>query len=449
MSGDKSKNSDVIIWLNACLGKWLKENSAIENVSAIESDNCITLELDDKHFEISQSEIDEISTVKEDINKIGVKNIKVENEFIENIFIYDNDSIIIPIVSNNNELNLDRNKTQISLISGKESKSFECCIETGLSWRVIYILLISKFSYLTINTNDIESKLELLDIFNQFSYLVINYENIEINNEKKCNISLNAIYYFNDINNTLLMPIGICSSNSLTFFNIINTENADDDEIKKIPFNSYDSEALIYYLIAQMHDDFRFVYLDLYHVLEYYFDRVSLASIRKIIKQGLEEPSIYFDDESIHKLAVDVKNIVVVDKGNYKETQSLSLLLDMIGIEDIVKSIGKIDTDKIELIFPKLKDSEDEELKQLKINFDLRNRKYKINNAEMTSEKVLQRIRDRIYAIRNAIAHSKEEFQWRLKPSSREIALLKGKDLELIKYCSSEIIKKFKNNAGF
>lgn len=439
-------------WIENSFSKWLKDNSNIENINIEVNDELITVDLDGREFNISQSEIDEIVTVMDDVNNIGnPKNIRLDNEYIRDIFNYDNDSVLVPIVSNEKEIAFDNNKNNISLVYSKDGRVFKSSIESGVSWRVIYILLTAKYNKISVKSDNIDEELELLGIFNEFSYLIVRYENATLNSEEKSNLVLNVVYCFNNINSKLLLPLGICSSNNLSFFSI----SSGDEEVVgtnsevRIPFNKYDSEALIYYLIAQIHDDFRFVYLDLYHVLEYYFDRVSLASIRKIIKHGLEEPSIYFNDDKIQELAKKVKDIIIVDKGNYKETQSLSLLLDILGINNILNSIGDNNEEKVELVLPKLKDNDKEELKEIRIEYFRNNKKYNLNKTECSEEKVLERLRNRIYAIRNSIAHSKEEFQWRLKPSSKEIDLLKGKDLDLIRYCSSEIIKQFKNSGGF
>ncbi|ACV63045.1 hypothetical protein Dtox_2228 [Desulfofarcimen acetoxidans DSM 771] len=69
--------------------------------------------------------------------------------------------------------------------------------------------------------------------------------------------------------------------------------------------------------------------------------------------------------------------------------------------------------------------------------------KFIFNGNESTNEKILEKLQERIYSLRNAIAHSKEEFDWRLKPNSREIKLLKKEDLDLIKKLSIEIIHYF------
>ena len=185
----------------------------------------------------------------------------------------------------------------------------------------------------------------------------------------------------------------------------------------------YSLEPLIYYFAAYQNTDFRFRYLDFYHVIEYFFDNILVQRTLNIIQEELKNPSNFYEDASRLKFAISIKNeLISKERYEFKEESILTKVLE--------KYLGSTE-------FQKVKSS-------LKILREIK--KDDKNLAEITLSKPINELAKllptRIYRIRNAIAHSKTDFDWKIKPNSKEVLLLSD-DIEILSNISKFLIKSF------
>ncbi|USK86156.1 hypothetical protein [Peribacillus asahii] len=439
---------NVANWLQSSFKEWLEGNTYynLENVIP----NASTIELEflngdiEERFriELSEEEVEELSLIHEDINS-GFK-IKLIQDVIDKVYLIEENKIVSPILSDNQKIVLGAEKTKLKFIT--QDNSISTFINSGISLRLLYILVSDNLPLdFCPQSEDTEGYNNYLnECFPYFSYLQVEIENpTGINDDEKVNIFLNVLYDYNVITKKVIIPEGLIHNHGLSYFQL----ETDRDPIESlVPFNRYDDESIIYYLISATHNDFRFKYLDLYHVLEFYFDRSALLSIKNLLKINLSNPLMYFNDDEVYKLAKSLKEIMIVDRKTYKEEQSLLLVLKLIGLEDIMRNLGNENNNKFIFNLPEVKEISKTRLGALKIDFNTANKKYMLGNENKTEDQILLKLQERIYEIRNAIAHSKEEFEWRLKPNSNGVKILEQQDLELIKFLGNKIIHIFRKN---
>ncbi|MFH5187418.1 hypothetical protein ACHHV8_35240 [Paenibacillus sp. TAB 01] len=447
---DANKNI-VKSWLEDKFITWLRnQNNSVSLAVQEHSDDLnITFTLLETDFDIvlSKEEIEEIALINSEIHRNS--QMEVNGELLRSVYAYEEKTIFCPLVSDSREIQLEANKQVLTFICDKDSvHKVSAKITSQLSLRMLVILVQNNFKlkFVPMNEEHDTYKTDLASCFSEFNCIVTdltNYIKPDPSDAEKIQVLLNVIYQYNLLLSVLVIPKGLVSNSGLRFFKIL-TQGEVTTEVIELPLYHYDLESLIYYLASGSHDDFRFEYLDLYHVLEYYFERAALYSIHSSLKKGLNNPALFFEDSEIHKLSRDIKEIIIVDRKKYAEEHSLVLILKLIGLERILQLVGVRNETGIELVIPQVKSGNVERLPKISIEFALSSKKCKVNNQDSSEERILEKLGERVYKIRNAIAHSKEEFDWRLKPNSPEISELEKIDLTLMLIISKEIIQLFR-----
>ncbi|ACV63047.1 hypothetical protein Dtox_2230 [Desulfofarcimen acetoxidans DSM 771] len=363
-------------WIETKFNEWIQSHSNYIITNATIDGDLLKINFQDDTFDfemnLSPEEIEEIALIDDELKNNGFQIALTNQKIIDNIFNLEENKIISPLLSNNRIINLEKKKSRLKLLCNPEGDKVitsQLCMEVSL--RLIYLLV--EMNFRTKFSPEISRfasyKSDLTDCFDEFSYILIDFQNYneEMPDEEKVCKLINVIFYYNTIIDILIIPEGLSNSTKLLKFKLNETG---DDDCTNLPYRQYDLESLIYYLSSSTHDDFRFEYLDLYHVLEYYFDRSALHNINNLIKKNLGNPTLYFKEDEIYKLSKEIKDIIVVDKKIYKEEQSLLLVLKLISLETIVRKAGEETAESIDVKLPEIKENNIQRLYKIEIKYN-------------------------------------------------------------------------------
>lgn len=194
------------------------------------------------------------------------------------------------------------------------------------------------------------------------------------------------------------------------------------------PYKEYNKELTMYYYQGVSTNIPFAQYLAFYHVAEYFFQTISEQDAFCEIKNYITKPSFSpYKDEKIREFYKKIKKIMKEQKedGVWDEKKGLLLCLKkyVTDLDSLKNTIAEIDPTALQYYKrgPVPFASEG-----VAINFD--------DNQENT----YITIRNRIYAVRNAIVHSKEGEKQRYEPFKYDKEL--SRELPLIRAVAEEII---------
>ncbi|MGX8833652.1 hypothetical protein ACWG0P_05500 [Amedibacillus sp. YH-ame6] len=199
-------------------------------------------------------------------------------------------------------------------------------------------------------------------------------------------------------------------------------------ETQFFPYRKYNQNLIKYYYQA-VNSDLPFVqYIAFYHIIEHFFFSVSEEEVFDRIKSLITSPSfVPKNKKSIKELYESLKKISRSqnENGAWKENEAFLLCLDKL-IPDIIKlkdALQKLDTDYVE---------------RYKSNVDFIEETTEIDFDEERRDILFKKIRNRVYAVRNAIVHSKEGNESKYQPFIHDSHL--AKEIPLIRALAEEII---------
>lgn len=194
------------------------------------------------------------------------------------------------------------------------------------------------------------------------------------------------------------------------------------------PYKQYKQDLTKYYQQAIATNLPFMQYLAFYHVAEFFFQSISEDEAFQVISNFITRPSFSpYKQEDVRNFYNIIKKKMrdQRDDGVWNEKNGLLLCLKRyIPDPSILKaSIDRIDSTAIEYYRTTLVPFADDG---------------KIINFDEDQEKIYVAIRDRIYATRNAIVHSKHGERLRYEPFKHDKHL--GKEIPLIRAVAEEII---------
>ena len=200
------------------------------------------------------------------------------------------------------------------------------------------------------------------------------------------------------------------------------------------PYNSYNMELVKYYYQAVTSDIPFAQYLAFYHVAEYFFQIIAESEAFQTIESLITHPSFSpRRKEDMRQFYKKIKKVMKDQKDDGVWDEKIGLLLCLKkyipDIKSLENKINNIDSSAIEYYrsndVPFATDTKNEKDK-IKINFN------------DTEETLYANIRNRIYLVRNAIAHSKEGEHLRYEPFRHDKELFR--EIPLIRAVAEEII---------
>jgi len=189
----------------------------------------------------------------------------------------------------------------------------------------------------------------------------------------------------------------------------------------QFPLRTYQGELVAYYQLAMGSESLILSYLALYKILEYYFTSASENVLHQKVKEQLVSPD--FSHTKVKKLRELVKAIRKYDQ-KVDERRMLLTVLE-----------HYMDKDAIRIWL------DDYEKKHGKHYTEERDVFGSLQKIDLNDEQLLPTISIRIYQIRNALVHNKEDEISRFIPFSGQEALL-VKETPLLLYIAEEIILK-------
>ena len=201
------------------------------------------------------------------------------------------------------------------------------------------------------------------------------------------------------------------------------------------PYKSFNGELVKYYYQALTADMPITQYLAYYHVAEYFFQQIAESEAFTAIEHMLTHPSFSpYKKGEIRRFYDNIKRIMRTqrDDGLWDEKNGLLSCIKKFvpDLDELKCSINAIDSNVIAYYqenapaFASLDESYSDE--NVTIDFSA------------ASEKVYKAIRNRVYLVRNAIAHSKEGERLRYEPFRHDKEL--QKEIPLIRAIAEEII---------
>lgn len=204
-----------------------------------------------------------------------------------------------------------------------------------------------------------------------------------------------------------------------------------DPENLQLPRRKYVSDVVDYYKLAMSAHDPYIEYISYYHVMEYFYDRVFKNKMTKALRDILTNPGFsYKDDDKVFELVktVQKKNNANRIEGQGNESESLNYVLQeyIENIDELKNRISEIDSTALEYY------------KSAKINFcgvPCFHPRIQWNGEKDT---IYATIRNRIYATRNSLVHSKREGCY--SPYEHEHEEQLRKEIPLVKAVAELII---------
>ena len=201
-------------------------------------------------------------------------------------------------------------------------------------------------------------------------------------------------------------------------------------DIDEAPRRSVNPEVLEFYSMALAAEDPFTMYISFYHIIEYYFDEIYQKKLVDDMKEKITSPDFsYKDDKKLLELASFVSKRMKSDdeagKGN--ELESLKYVLATFApIEELKNKLNEINPTLVQFYSDKSVSFAGKQ--QLKIAWN-------------DMEGVYSSLAKRIYAIRNALVHSKSGQNDKLYKPLKHKAIL-YKELPLIRVVAELIITK-------
>ncbi|MBR1751450.1 MAG: hypothetical protein IJ740_11340 [Ruminococcus sp.] len=204
------------------------------------------------------------------------------------------------------------------------------------------------------------------------------------------------------------------------------------DRIKRkgqlFPYRSYNPELIRYYYQGVSSDMPFTQYLAFYHILEFFFQSVSEQVAFEAIEEFITRPSFSpHHKEDIKNFYKKIKTIMKEQKddGVWNERNSLLLCLkkyvpDLEELKETIISISENSVDYYQNNTVPFADGEN------------------IISFYTTTDKIYSDIRNRVYAVRNSIVHSKDGERLRYEPFKHDKELTK--EIPLIRAIAEEII---------
>lgn len=197
------------------------------------------------------------------------------------------------------------------------------------------------------------------------------------------------------------------------------------------PYKNYNGELIKYYYQAISSSIPFTQYLAFYHVAEFFFQQIAESDAFETIESLITHPSFSpYKKEEIRRFYNKVKKVMRSQKedGLWDEKNGLLICLkkfipDLNLLKNLIDSIDMNALDYYKNNGVPFATNNNE---QVQIDFD------------NTPEKIYNSIRNRVYLVRNAIAHSKEGDKLRYEPFKHDKDL--QKEIPLIRAISEEII---------
>lgn len=252
-------------------------------------------------------------------------------------------------------------------------------------------------------------------------------QTVHITSNNECSIGeykkLTQSYLFNISYNTNL----VFSMTKLSEDNRIRTRRT-TRRGQLFPYKTYKSELVKYYYQGLTSDIAFTQYLAFYHVAEYFFQSISEEDAFSEIEKTITHPSFApRKKEDIRNFYNKIKKIMREQRedGVWDEKTGLLLCLKKFipDIDTLKNSINAIDASAIDYY-----------MNNETVFADEGN---KINFSNIT-EGTYKEIRNRIYAVRNSIVHSKEGEKLRYEPFKHDKEL--SREIPLIRAVAEEII---------
>lgn len=201
------------------------------------------------------------------------------------------------------------------------------------------------------------------------------------------------------------------------------------------PYRKYNNHLVKYYYQALAADMPSTQFLAFYHVAEFFFQKLAENHALNKLKQTMTDPSFSPQNEQeIKKLYNNIKRIIREQRedGVWEEKKGLKLCLEKYvpDIESLKDKIVSLDQDAVSYY------------KENPITFATANGNQSDNSVKIDFDQnddiVYQAVCNRVYLVRNAIAHSKEGEHLRYEPFRHDKEL--KKEMPLIRAIAEEII---------
>ena len=240
---------------------------------------------------------------------------------------------------------------------------------------------------------------------------------------------------FENLSNTFLFYLNY---NDMPVFKIYPRlfEDLKSENHSEFIFKNYKKELVYYYHRGLSTDDPTLSFLSFYHVLEFFCkklgDSYSVEDVRKLVKDPKFSPN---DEKSIIKLINKVQNA----QKKLNDKRKLELVVDSYLNKDEIRDVlTSYSEDHLKHFMKPNKNN--------KTDFEVILNQYPLisKNLEFSMEQLV----GRIYAIRNALVHSKEGEDYAFVPFSGDEEALK-KEIPLIKFMAEKIILKTAEEYNF
>lgn len=197
------------------------------------------------------------------------------------------------------------------------------------------------------------------------------------------------------------------------------------------PYKNYNGELIKYYYQAISSSMPFTQYLAFYHVAEFFFQQIAESDAFETIESMITHPSFSpYKKEEIRRFYNKVKKVMRSQKedGLWDEKNGLLICLKKFipDLNLLKNSIDSIDNNALDYYKNNGIPFATNNSEQVQIDFD------------NTPEKIYNSIKNRVYLVRNAIAHSKEGDKLRYEPFKHDKDL--QKEIPLIRAISEEII---------
>lgn len=408
-------------WLENDFKNWLESNYGV-TLSIVIDGKTVMLEFEyngrKNVYDFKDDDQTELTYAIENVG-IGIEN----DENIKHFFKID-ESQYLTFVDTVEDLEIKRDKYQFYLNRDKD-KSVNIKISSNINFTILFIVIKNQ-GYLEFDfnaaDNEFETQGDFLSLF-KANILEMTFNN-KVDDSLAVHICLSCLFEINALLDEYIIPVGI----NLVKFNELDLNKTISYEIDPshptVPkaLLKYDLEPLVYYFAAHWNYDLRYQYLDFYHVIEFYFEKIVIERTLLLINEKLKDPQLFYDDKVREDFAKLIKKEYVRDKKatDYDEIVQLSK-----SIEKYIKSVNFTEFIEHTKVLPEL-------------------RELALKSVNLSDRKVME-IQSRIYSLRNSIAHSKSDEKNRIKPNSIVLESLDD-DLDIICDISEYLLRSFASN---
>jgi hypothetical protein len=207
---------------------------------------------------------------------------------------------------------------------------------------------------------------------------------------------------------------------------MINRKNIDIVN-PEVPLKLYKKDLLDYYELGLSSNDPILSYISFYHILEYFFEKVTKEKSIKNLKECFDN----YDDSSPNTNIDNQLYRIAKNTCNKNEKPQLNEVLHRyLDKEHLIKSINSI------------RNMDFNYFKKTDVKFVRRNTKIKDKN----DEQLVETLTDRIYEVKCALVHQKEEYESRYSLNNPKHKEALYKEIPLIKFLAEKIICKSADN---